>query len=130
MNISSSPGLDLGKIKDASKKLDVTINDVVLCALTTSLNTIFKEKKDPAKHIQVVIPANIRFSFYKTKKDVQLENKFAAMTLKVPLTSSMPEAYAPIKKVTKGLRSATAEIYALYAISFWSGKLIPRFFNL
>ena len=43
MNVSSSPGLDLVQIKEASKKLDVTINDVILCALTTSINTIFKE---------------------------------------------------------------------------------------
>ena len=74
-----------------------------------------------------MIPANIRFSFYKTKKHVQLENKFAAMTLSVPLTNSMPEAYAPVKKVTKVLKSAMAEIYAMYAISFWSAKLLPRF---
>jgi hypothetical protein len=57
---------------------------------------------------------------------VKFENKFAAMTIKVPLTNSMPESYAPIKKATKVLKSALTEIYANYAISFWSGKLIPR----
>jgi NRPS condensation-like uncharacterized protein len=43
MNISSSPALNLDEIKTASKKLGATINDVILCALTTSINTIFKE---------------------------------------------------------------------------------------
>ena len=50
------------------------------------------------------------------------------MTLKVPLTNSMPEAYAPVKKVTKVLRTALSEIYASYAIGFWAGKLMPRWF--
>ena len=78
----------------------------------------------------MVIPANIRFAFYPTKKAVQLENKFAAMSLKVPLTPSMPEAYVPVKKVTKLLRGAITDIYANYAMSFWSGKLVPRFLTL
>ena len=43
INISSSPGLDLDEIKTAGKKLGATINDIILCAVTTSLNTIFKE---------------------------------------------------------------------------------------
>lgn len=77
-----------------------------------------------------MIPANIRFAFYATKRQVQLENKFAAMTLKVPLTESMPKAYGPVKKVTKLLRGAMTEIYANYALSFWSGKLVPRIFTL
>lgn len=59
---------------------------------------------------------------------MQFENKFAAMTLKVPLTESMPEAYGPVKKVTKALKGALVEIYANYALSFWSAKLFPRAF--
>ena len=92
--------MKLDDIKSATKKLGITINDMVLCALTTSLNVIFKEHKDESKDIQIVIPANIRFSFYPTKESVQLENKFAAMSVCVPLTKTMESAYKPIKRAT------------------------------
>ena len=42
------------------------------------------------------MPASIRFSFYKNREDVKLENKFSAMTLTVPLTDTMQTAYSSI----------------------------------
>lgn len=101
MNVTSQKPLGLDAIKQASKKLGVTINDMVLCALTTSLKVIFKEKNDTSKDITICIPANIRFSFYETRDKVLLENKFAVMSVIAPLTESMESAYKPIKKVTK-----------------------------
>lgn len=81
--------IDLRLIKGLSKTIKVTINDIVLGAVSTSLNKMFKEKKDKAKDFQIVIPANIRFKFYPTPEDVKLENKFAAIPLLVPLTETM-----------------------------------------
>jgi len=43
VNVTSQKPIGLDAIKEASKKLGVTINDMVLCALTTSLKVIFKE---------------------------------------------------------------------------------------
>ena len=103
---------------------------MVLSALTTSLKVIFKEQNDSTKDITIYIPANIRFKFYPTREKVLLENKFAAMTIVAPLTDTMQSAYKPIKNVTKQLKSSLAYIYAVYAISFWSGKLAPRFLIL
>ena len=62
-------------------------------ALTCSLNQLFKKHGDSNKDIQMIIPANIRFAFYPTPKDVKLENKFSIVPLKVPLTEDMQSAY-------------------------------------
>ena len=91
-----------------SKKINVTINDIVTSALSTAMNVMFKENKDPAKDFTVVIPANIRFKFYASVEDVKLENKFAAIPLTVPLMDKMEEAYPRIQKVTKALKGNLA----------------------
>lgn len=83
-------------MKALSKKLGVTINDIVTSALTCSMNTIFKEKGDKSKDFKLVIPANIRFSFYPSPEKVKLENKFAAIPLTVPLTQDMASSYSQI----------------------------------
>jgi len=46
MNVSSSGSIPLDEVKALSKKLKMTINDVILCALTTSVGKLFKEKGD------------------------------------------------------------------------------------
>ena len=56
----------------------------------------FKQNNDKAKDFTVVIPANIRFRFYATVEDIKLENKFAAIPLKIPLAETMDEAYSKI----------------------------------
>jgi len=76
-----------------SKKFGVTINDVIMCATSAALKTLFEEKKDKTTEINMVIPANIRFKFYKTRQSVKLENKFAAIPLRVPLVESMESGY-------------------------------------
>ena len=47
-----------------SKVEGVTINDVILGALSVTFNTIFKEKGDESKDVNVNMPVNIRFDFY------------------------------------------------------------------
>jgi len=96
VNCWTSEQLEFMEIKKLSKSMGVTINDLVMCAITTSLGKIFKEKKDPAEKIQILIPANIRFAFYPTREDVKLENKFAGIPLQVPLTQDMQSAYPQI----------------------------------
>jgi hypothetical protein len=36
-----------------------------------------------------VIPANIRFEFYKTRENIKLENKFSAIPMKLPLCNDI-----------------------------------------
>ena len=101
ISISSAEGINMDEMKEFSKKIGISINDLVLCAMTTALNTIFKENNDPVTEFQIAIPANIRFSFYPTKEDVKLENKFAAIPLTVPVTDRMETSYGKIKNATK-----------------------------
>lgn len=87
---------------------------------------MFKENKDDSKKFKMVIPANIRFKFYPSKDSLVLENKFAAIPLTLPLTKDMPSAYPEIQKGTKFLKSSMTLVYALYALGYWSNKLMPR----
>ena len=68
----------------------------------------------------------MRFKFYKSRKQVKMENKFAALPLTVPLSSSMEQAYSRVSGATKCLKSSMGILYASYAISFWLNKLFPR----
>jgi len=83
-------------VKDLSKKLNVTINDVVMCSASQAVKQYLKHSNDPLgtqpdnqAKINVLLPANIRYSFYQTKEDVKLENKFAAIPIRMPLISNM-----------------------------------------
>ena len=46
------------------------------------------------------MPAMIRLKFPKKREDVQLENKFAALKITIPLHEKMVDSYKKIKKVT------------------------------
>lgn len=89
MNISSALPIATDDLKKISKAEGVTINDVMLCALSTSVNTIFKEKGETSKDIHLNMPVNIRFNFYKTREEVKIENKFSIMPLRIPLSQNM-----------------------------------------
>ena len=85
MNVASSNNIDFRILKGLSKKIGVTINDIVASALSSSLHKLFKEHGDNNTEIQLFVPANIRFSFYKSVKTIKLENKFAVLPVKMPL---------------------------------------------
>jgi len=74
INCASSKELNLIEVKALSKKLGVTINDIVTTAVSTTLKKIFKEKGEDIKSINIAIPANIRFEFYDKREKVKLEN--------------------------------------------------------
>lgn len=67
LNCQSTNELKLPEIKELSKKLGVTINDIVTCAISTTFKQVFEEKNEKVNEINVFIPANIRFKFYKTR---------------------------------------------------------------
>lgn len=67
LNCSSSKQINMKSIKELSKKLGVTINDVVMCSTSCALKEYFRIRNDPLgkadnkEELQVLMPANIRF---------------------------------------------------------------------
>lgn len=114
-------------VKDLSKKVGYTINDVVLASITTAMKSMTRSKGDDTSNITMVIPANIRFKFYPTRADIVLENKFSALPLMVPLTDGMKDSYGLIKQVTAPLKSSLPLVYASYAFSSLLTRLVPYF---
>lgn len=72
------------------------------------------------------MPANIRFKFYPSPKQVKLENKFSVLPLEIPLVDSMAESYKVIQSITKKIKGSLSLIYSMYALQFWSNMLLPR----
>lgn len=119
--------IDFRLLKALSKTINLTINDIVVSAMSCSMNKLFKEHGDPQKEFRVFIPANIRFRFYPTVDDVKLENKFAALPFKCPLAEDMKSAYPVIKKATAYLKGSLSFLYGMYALAYWSNAVCPRF---
>lgn len=84
-------------MKELSKIRGLTINDIMICAFTTALGTVFKKNGESIERIKMAIPANIRFAFYPSRFKVKMENKFAAFPLSVPICESMDKSYKNIK---------------------------------
>lgn len=55
-----------------------------------------------------------------------MENKFAAIPLRVPVTENMDAAYKLVKKVTNKIKGNIGYIYSMYALSFYSNIFLPR----
>ena len=71
INCSTSNKIDLKELKDLSKKLKLTINDVVLSATSKAVQEYFKltgdklgMQPDGQAKINIMIPANIRYGMY------------------------------------------------------------------
>lgn len=119
MNIHTPKMIDFRLLKALSKKINVSINDIVMSSLSTAMHKMFKDVGDETSAINIQIPANIRFRFYPTPQDVKLENKFGAIPLTVPLAPTMEEAYPQVKKVSQFLRnkfSGMCYVYGTYIV--------------
>lgn len=51
LNISSSPQISVQRIKNLTKKLNISINDLILSSLTTSLKNLFMHQNDDNTHV-------------------------------------------------------------------------------
>jgi hypothetical protein len=84
--IGTSSDLMFLDVKAAAKKQNVTINDLITSSLATALKEYFELKGDKTtSKVNIVIPANIRFSHYESIKTLKLENKFAPVPLIIPI---------------------------------------------
>ena len=132
LSISTSPKFKLADIKALSKKSGVTINDIVILAMCSGLKKYLKDKGDPCgadnveTDIQIMMPANLRWGFPKSKEDIHIENKFAALPIKMPLINNIKDSYKRIQKVTKSIKSQASFVYCSYAVSFYGTIFLPR----
>ena len=106
---SASQRISMKNVKDLSKKVGCTVNDILMCATSTAFKSYFKmhdddlgklDDTDSESYINAFMPANIRFQMYPNREAVIPENIFACLPLKMPLVSTMQEAYKPMKKLT------------------------------
>jgi len=105
INCSTSGKISMKDIKDLGKKVGCTINDIMLCATSTAFKQYFKligdkmgslDDNDSNSFINAFMPANIRFQMYPTRESVKAENIFACLPMKIPLVSTMKNAYKPM----------------------------------
>ena len=100
LSVNTAKKIDMKSLKDLSKKLGVSVNDVLISSTTSALKQLFKQKGDKLGSmpdgkgkINLMIPTNARLQFYNTSKEVKMENKFTAIPLRIPLYSNMINAY-------------------------------------
>ena len=125
--ISTSNNFSFNDIKNAAKISKVTINDLVTASLGSAVKQYFELKGDSkSDKLNIVIPANIRFRHYETLDQLKMENKFAPISMTIPLKKTMEESMKVVPKVTASLRNAFGEVYATYAASFYSTMFLPH----
>lgn len=126
--VASSSDFYLQDLKDISKSLKVTINDLLTACLASTIKQYFLSKGDTKTNkVNIVIPANIRFQHYETLEEIKLENKFAPVPLPIPLFENVVTSLQEISKITSKLRSSFGEIYATYALSYYCAMIMPYF---
>jgi NRPS condensation-like uncharacterized protein len=118
--------ISFADIKASSRAFGVTINDVMMCALSSALAKYFAEHDDKNKQINIIIPANIRWKMYKTFESVKLENKFAPVALQLPLINDPKEALPQIKRITSNFRKSFAITYCMYVVSTVTAMFLPQ----
>ena len=103
--VGTSSDMLFKDVKEASKKQNVTINDLITSCLASGVKQYFELKGDKTTNqINIVIPANIRFAHYGTWERVKFENKFAPCPLVIPLDNNIERSLEKVPKVTATLR--------------------------
>ncbi len=99
--------LDLHEIHDLRKRLDGTVNDVVLAVVTGALRRFFRARRVPLRNLdfRVTIPVNLR-----SEGEARVGNRVGALFVDLPLAERDPlRRFAAIRERTldaKGSRCA------------------------
>jgi len=92
--------IDFAEIKQNSKLLGCTINDLMTSALTLAVSRYFKDNNDTSKAFNICMPANIRWSMYQSREEVKLENKFAPIPLRLETEMDPVKCLRQVKRKT------------------------------
>jgi hypothetical protein len=126
--VASSRSFDLAEIKQATKALGATMNDMVMACLASGLKQYMEGHGDMnTDKVHMVIPANIRFQHYSTLESLRLENKFAVVPLEIPLHADLQTSMKAIPLATAKIRRAFNLVYATYVATKFTLNVLPYF---
>jgi len=124
--VALGKSISLDVIKNCSKKLGVTVNDLMTAALSMAMKRYFLSKDDTKTvQINVGIPVSIRWEMYKTFESVQQENKFAPYSYTLHLASDPREALDAVRRESQNLKSSMGIVYATYFFALIVFSLLP-----
>lgn len=98
--------VSLKKTKELSKKMNLTVNDLMLGITSKALKQYFDVQGDKSKDISVTLPFTFKVIPEK-KRDYTYGNQFVSLTVYLKLIESLDEACAHAKKLMNGLKRST-----------------------
>ncbi len=112
----------LPEIRDLRKRLDGSVNDVVLTLVSGALRRFLRQRQVPLRglELRVIVPVDTRAG----PVDLSVGNKVSAWFLSLPVGESAPlRRYDRIRSQTRQLRRSKAErgVDAFLRFSDWSG---------
>jgi len=115
--------LDLAEIKEVRKRLNGTVNDVLLTIATGAMRRFLDRRHVKFDHLEfrVVVPVNMR----RDHVDGDAANRVSAWFIRLPVTQRDPLAqFAAVKEETRELRQAKAAqgIDLFLRFADWSGS--------
>ncbi len=125
--------LDLGQVRDVRKRLDGSLNDVVLTIVTGAVRSLLQKRKVPLRGLdyRVTVPVDVRTG----PVDPGVANKVSAWFLSLPVAERNPKRrFEKISAETRRLKKAKAEdgVDLFLRFADWSGSsMLPSgFVNL
>jgi diacylglycerol O-acyltransferase len=115
--------LDLAAVKEVKKRLDGTVNDVVLAVVTGALRRFLRRRRVPlGRHdFRVVVPVDMR----RGPEDRSASNRVSALFLSLPIADRSPlRRFEKLKAETRRLKkSRTADgIDLMTRFADWTGS--------
>jgi WS/DGAT/MGAT family acyltransferase len=115
--------LDTSEVKDLRKRLDGTINDVVLAVVAGGLRRFLQRRREQTKGVElrVIVPVDTRSG----PIDLHVGNQVSAWFLGLPVGLTDPrERFEAIRAQTRELKRAKAErgVDLFLRFSDWSGS--------
>jgi WS/DGAT/MGAT family acyltransferase len=125
--------LDLAQVRDLRKRLDGTLNDVVLTIVTGAVRSLLRKRRVPLRGLdyRVTVPVDVR----KGPLDAEASNRVSAWFLSLPVAERDPKRrFEKIRQQTRRLKRTKAENGVDFFLRFadWSGSsMLPSgFVNL
>lgn len=126
-----SKTFEFKQIHQAARLNKVTVNDFLTAALAVAVKRYCSDKQPGSadRLFNLCVPVNVRWARYETFEQVKLENKIAAVVIKIPLADTCSESLCSVPIVTSQLRDCFPKLYSEHLISNLSTLLLPESVN-